>query len=284
MFRQRLISWAILWIGVIWMLFSAPLWIAWLALTFAGVWAQGEFYFAQHAKGLHVHKSLGLLFGFLWFLGYGLFLIFGALPQLNLALYHQIIASLFLISLLSWKVLDRITSETPISELAHTVLGFFYVPFLFGFVAEIAFAKTDLFDPHAMVVYLFAITKFTDVGAYVVGKMIGKNKMIPHVSPGKTWEGFFGGIIISLLLSLAFAYSMGGLTILRGMHAVILGLILPLASVIGDLAESVVKRDAHIKDSGHSVPGIGGALDLIDSLLFTAPLLYFYLKLVVGLP
>jgi phosphatidate cytidylyltransferase len=109
--------------------------------------------------------------------------------------------------------------------------------------------------------------------------MLGRHKMIPRISPGKTWEGFAGAIATSLLISVAMVELLGSrLPQLTLRDSIILGLILPLVSVVGDLAESVVKRDASIKDSGHSIPGIGGALDLIDSILFTAPVLYFFLE------
>jgi phosphatidate cytidylyltransferase len=109
--------------------------------------------------------------------------------------------------------------------------------------------------------------------------------MIPHISPNKTWQGFGG----------ALAFSTGGsfllwkllpaqLGLLNGTDVVILGLGLGLTAVIGDLAESVFKRSLDLKDSGGLLPGIGGALDLIDSVLFTAPLLFFYLRLVKHLP
>ena len=103
--------------------------------------------------------------------------------------------------------------------------------------------------------------------------------MIPRISPGKTWEGFAGAILTSLAISVAMTYLMRPhIPALSFADSIILGLLLPLVSVVGDLAESVVKRDASIKDSGKTIPGIGGALDLIDSILFTAPVLYFYLQ------
>ena len=107
--------------------------------------------------------------------------------------------------------------------------------------------------------------------------------MIPRISPGKTWEGFAGGValsvVISVLLIHCFPLGLPGFGVWDG---IFLGTLLALASVVGDLAESVVKRDAHIKDSGRFIPGIGGALDLIDSILFTAPAFYFYVQFRIG--
>jgi phosphatidate cytidylyltransferase len=109
--------------------------------------------------------------------------------------------------------------------------------------------------------------------------MIGKHKMIPRISPNKTWEGFGGAIVISTLASVLFAnlagHRLAGMT---WIHAVILGIVLSAAAVLGDLIESLFKREAGLKDSGQFFPGIGGILDLIDSLLFNAPLMYLYLR------
>jgi phosphatidate cytidylyltransferase len=133
-----------------------------------------------------------------------------------------------------------------------------------------------------ILLYLLAVTKFTDAGAYVVGRVLGKHKMIPRISPGKTWEGFVGGLVASVSMSVLLPKLMpGGLKGFTLVDSLVLGILLSLASVVGDLAESLVKRDAHVKDSGHIIPGIGGVLDLIDSLLFTAPVFYFYVHFVV---
>lgn len=176
-----------------------------------------------------------------------------------------------------------------INAVAATLLGFAYIAFLFGFAAKIVFGVSGPGEVSGamLLLWLIAVTKFTDMGAYVVGSMIGKRKMIPHVSPGKTWEGILGGCGFALLagcgLFALFKDDMpnfaAGLHHLGGIwHAAILSLVLAAVAVIGDLAESVIKRSLGSKDSGNMLPGIGGALDLIDSLCFTAPVLYFYLQ------
>ena len=169
--------------------------------------------------------------------------------------------------------------RSPITTAALTLLGLLYVPFLFNFVALLAFMPGPPDQNRFLLIYLLAVTKFSDVGAYVIGSLIGRHKMIPRISPSKTWEGFAGAILTSLAISIALTQAMGPRVQTLSLGAsVVLGLLLPLVSVVGDWADSVVKRDASIKDSGHSIPGIGGALDLIDSILFTAPTLYFYLQ------
>lgn len=177
----------------------------------------------------------------------------------------------------------------PIQAVAANVLGFVYIAFLFNFAARLVFLVPGEGQvPGAMVLlWMIAVTKFTDMGAYITGSLIGRHKMIPHVSPGKTWEGFGGAIFFALLAGCGL-YALGhddvkgfatGLHVLGGWPQVIgLSVVLALLAVVGDLAESVVKRSLGAKDSGAMLPGIGGSLDLIDSLCFTAPVVYFYLQ------
>lgn len=164
---------------------------------------------------------------------------------------------------------------------AASLLGFIYLPFLFNFAARLVFIVPGEGQvPGALVLlWLIAVTKFSDMGAYITGSLIGRHKMIPHVSPGKTWEGFGGALAFAQLAGCGlFAWFPGPLAVLGGWPQVIgLGFVLALLAVVGDLAESIVKRSLEVKDSGHMLPGIGGALDLIDSLCFTAPALYLYL-------
>jgi len=138
---------------------------------------------------------------------------------------------------------------------------------------------------HFYVLYLIVVTKFSDMGAYLTGSVLGKHLLIPHISPKKTWEGFFGALGFSLLGSYAMLSMMHGkLSLINYANGTALGLLLGFAAIIGDLAESIIKRSCDVKDSGKLLPGIGGALDLIDSLLFTAPLLFFYMRLVIRVP
>jgi phosphatidate cytidylyltransferase len=178
-----------------------------------------------------------------------------------------------------------------LQAVASSVLGFVYIPLLFSFAARVVFIvplgqQTEGWAqvPGAMVLlWMIAVTKFTDMGAYITGSLFGKHKMIPHVSPGKTWEGFVGALFFSQLAGCGlYALCPAGLAVLGGWpQVIVLGLVLSLLAVVGDLAESVIKRCLGAKDSGKMLPGIGGSLDLIDSLCFTAPALYFYLSWVL---
>ena len=173
----------------------------------------------------------------------------------------------------------------PVTTAALAMLGLLYVPFLFNFVALLAFLPGDMAQNRYLLIYLLAVTKFSDVGAYVIGSLIGRHKMIPRISPGKTWEGFGGAIAVSTGASLVFVHFFGAhMYDMNALHAVILGVVLSSTAVIGDLIESLFKREAGVKDSGKFFPGIGGTLDLLDSLLFNAPIMYLYLRHILTHP
>jgi len=180
---------------------------------------------------------------------------------------------------------DSIKGIEALLSVAANLLGFIYVAFLFNFAARICFGLPgDGAVPGAFVlIWLLAVTKFTDMGAYITGSLIGKHKMIPHVSPGKTWEGFGGAIFFAQLAACGLYWLLPSqLSALSSWpHVIALGFLLAILAVIGDLAESVVKRSLNAKDSGNMLPGIGGGLDLIDSICFTAPALWFYLVWVI---
>ena len=172
------------------------------------------------------------------------------------------------------------------SIVGNTMLGVLYVSWLLGFILKIFFYPAPAespFDGGICLLFFILVTKCSDIGAYSLGSLIGRHKMIPKVSPGKTWEGFFGAIILSTVVALVFAHyfgesKLGGMKII---HAAVLGPLLAAGAVMGDLVESVYKRDSGVKDSGAFFPGIGGILDLIDSLLLNAPIMYLYLHLVL---
>jgi phosphatidate cytidylyltransferase len=177
------------------------------------------------------------------------------------------------------------TNTAGILAISTTLFGLMYVPWLLNFIQKIYFFPGHETQGKFYVLYYILVTKFSDTGAYAVGSLIGKHKMIPRISPGKTWEGFGGAIVVSTLASVVFAHlAKGQMPEMTTLHAVILGVILSTAAVIGDLIESIFKREAGVKDSGNFFPGIGGILDLLDSLLFNAPLMYLYLRHVIMNP
>ena len=131
-------------------------------------------------------------------------------------------------------------------------------------------------------VYLILVTKITDVGAYFVGRLWGKKKLSPNLSPKKTIEGAVAGFIAAVLASMLMSYCgnrfFDGSFSLSFSESIWLGMLMGIFGQIGDLAESLLKRDAVVKDS-NTLPGLGGVLDMVDSLLFTIPILYFFIRM-----
>ena len=125
-----------------------------------------------------------------------------------------------------------------------------------------------------MLLFLLVFTQLNDVCQYVWGKSFGKHKIVPKVSPNKTWEGFIGGAATIIFTSYFVAPYLTPLTSVQGLVA---GMIIAFSGFIGDLVISSVKRDLQIKDTGQFIPGHGGILDRIDSLMFTAPLFFHYI-------
>ncbi len=282
-FARRLASSVVLWTVVVSALFSPnPLLSGFLfllvMLTLAGT-GLAEFYGLVERRGLVCFKEWGIVGGLLFMASTFVYLSGALGEQLQPAKANDFETGFLILFVLGLCVRQFVSRKNPAGLLAisTTLFGLMYVPWLLNFIQKINFFPRA--DGRFYLIYFLVVTKFSDMGAYVTGSLIGRHKMIPRISPGKTWEGFGGAIVFSTLASLAFSYF--GSHRLAGMnafHAVILGVTLSATAVLGDLIESLFKREAGVKDSGHFFPGIGGILDLLDSLLFNAPIMYLYLR------
>lgn len=256
-----------------------------LLMAFMALVALYEYFHLCKNQGAPVFTLTGMLIGAAYLFGSFLFLrTHGAEHSLDLEM-GILVAFLFII--FTRQMFRAAADREPLEAIAYTVFGLLYIPWLFNFVTKIIYLlpRTDdgATTGQYYVIFLLVVTKFSDMGAYVFGSLFGKHPFAPHISPKKTWEGFAGALFSSLLGAYClYALMPEKLSALRFDDVTILGLTLGLFAVVGDLAESIIKRSAHAKDSSALLPGIGGTLDLIDSLLFTAPLMYFYLRLVIG--
>ena len=243
------------------------------------------------AEYFHLFSDLGFrrfrLYAFLVAILY-LALLFSPLWGYRID-WHGELDGLAIAVLMILMVLFRVRSPLEgfrsLDEIAATLLGFSYCVLLFSFIPKILLLPLSTADgaPASTyyLIHLVAVTKLTDTGAYLVGSLIGKHKLVPHISPGKTWQGFWGSLVFAVSGSYLVWWLLGDHVPLLGpVSAGILGLCLALVAVLGDLAESIMKRSLAVKDSGHLMPGIGGFLDLVDSIIFTAPVYYLFLRLV----
>jgi len=160
---------------------------------------------------------------------------------------------------------------------AIAVMGTLYVGMLAGSLIRL---RKDFADGPQLVFFLLIVVWIADAGAYYVGRSLGKHRLSPRISPKKTIEGLAGGVVASAIAAVIIHYTFFPKFPL--VHAVIAAIVLSLAGVVGDLAESMWKRSAAVKDSGTLIPGHGGFLDRFDSVFFTAPILYVYWVLILN--
>ena len=169
--------------------------------------------------------------------------------------------------------------ENMLASVGATVLGVMYVAFLGGHLVAVRMGFEQTRAAH-LLSFFFLVIMGSDTGAYYTGRALGRHKLAPAVSPGKTWEGAAGGIIASLLMAVLAHYWFFQELPLK--WALPLAAAMNVLGVLGDLTESALKRGAGAKDAAQILPGHGGLLDRLDSLLFNAPVLYYFGRLYFG--
>jgi phosphatidate cytidylyltransferase len=276
---KRIVSTVILWVislGALW-IFRTPGAVALIALF--AVLALREFYRLQAAAGRAPFAWLGMFFGGLITAAPWAEERFGwpAHPLLAMA-----------VVIFAIRILGERPADKRVEALASTLFGLVYVALMLQYLVRIITPLGDG-DPFSaggrllLCLWLVAVAKFCDTGALLTGLLFGRHPMAPQISPKKTWEGAVGGIATSMLVGALGAWLGGShgrgnwpadLTPLR---AALIALPIAAVAIVSDLVESVIKRQADIKDSGHAVPGIGGVFDVVDSLLLAAPVGYFLL-------
>lgn len=236
------------------------------AVIVAALW---EYYRIAKGGGIEPVMSIGIIGSICY-----LYILYLTIDYSELSDWPLIVLGLILFSaFLSY----FFSGMSPFTNIAVTVFGVVYLTVPLGMIIPI-----DLVYGRYWVLYLLLVTKLTDVGAYVVGKQWGKHKMAPVISPKKTWEGAVGGFLFgtfsSYVLHKLSVIVFGTALFNSSLQSLGFGAIMSIVAQIGDLSESLLKRDSGVKDSNR-LPGLGGMLDIVDSLVFTTPLLYFFLKL-----
>lgn len=223
-----------------------------------------EFFYMVEKKGVRMFKPLGLLVGAL----IPITIYFGFSAGEGWQFMFVIIA-LFVLFLLE---LTKKETHQSVLSISATVFGVLYISWCFSFLIRIR----QLPEGAMLTGFLILVTKASDMGAYLWGKNFGKTLLIRRISPKKSLEGAIGGFFTSLGVGVIFSLFIGSINFWEKFFLII---ILAIVAQLGDLFESLIKRDCQVKDSGKLLPGMGGVLDVMDSLIFTAPTFYLYLTM-----
>jgi phosphatidate cytidylyltransferase len=218
-------------------------------------------------KGFKVYKYFGTAIGLI--IPISIAWKFELTKRWELLFIVLVLISLFLMQL------RRRENTNAVVDIAVTIFGILYISWFFSFIIKLRL----LANGAGLVGALVFMTKSGDIGAFLVGSKWGKHPLIARISPKKTIEGALGGLIFSVGAAIA---SMPLLNF-SFLNTVLVGSFIGIFAQVGDLCESLIKRDCAVKDASGIFPGLGGVLDVIDSLLFTAPVFYFYISVISGI-
>ncbi|HEY4650860.1 MAG TPA: phosphatidate cytidylyltransferase [Pontibacter sp.] len=237
-------------------------------LLFLGLTVLGllEFYKLAATQGIKPNKALGVALGGAFYI-----LVFliekGLLPSELLYLTLPLLGLVFVLELYR-------KQPQPFTNIAFTLLGVLYVALPFGLLHKLGYVQgTYDWQP---ILGLMLLIWASDTGAYIAGKNFGRRKLFPRISPGKTWEGWAGGMLLTLGVAYVLAVYLNELALYQWMG---IGILVAIFGVLGDLVESQLKRSLDIKDSGTLLPGHGGILDRFDSLIMVIPFIVAFLQI-----
>ena len=197
-------------------------------------------------------------------------------PGFNTSLLVPFLLTSSVVFPLLW-LLIRSGRERTFASFTWTVAGILYVGWLLGYMV----AVRGLPDGRSWVYYTFFVTFGSDTMAFFAGRALGRNKLAPDISPAKTREGAVGGVLGAVIVSLLFLLPTPAQLPFNWVHAIILGILVSVFGQLGDLVESLLKRNAGVKDSGRLLPGHGGLLDRMDSVVFAGVVVYYYVVWVI---
>ena len=272
---SRIFSTLLLWLVILGSLYFFGADAAVVLITLLAALTLHEFYGMTKKMGHRPFHWMGIMIGILITAAPYYLMVYRDAPEI---VQNSPMGLVVLTLLLSCaRVLGERDATNRVETVAATVGGVLYIPFMLHFLVAILLRDTDNGENLALCLWVVAVSKFCDVGALLTGLAIGRHKMAPNISPKKTWEGAVGGVLVSCGLGAAIAHFAAAYfpPDLTPLIAALIAAPIAVVTIVSDLIESVIKRRADTKDTGALIPGIGGAFDLTDSLILTAPVAYF---------
>lgn len=237
-----------------------------LGLTIGGLY---EFFYMVKKKDIPIYSYVGIFIGVL--IPVSIYTRFELTKNWELLF---IVLAFLLILLLQFARQDN---RNAIVGISTTLFGVLYVSWFFSFLIKIRFLLPDG-GGVKLLAFIILVTKAGDIGALILGSRFGKHLLLPKVSPNKTIEGFLGAFLVSTVAAILAKSFLPAVPHFSYPHVALMGAFFGGIGQVGDLSESLMKRDCGVKDSGKMLPGLGGVLDTIDSLLFAAPAFYLYMN------
>ena len=228
-----------------------------------------EFFYLIKKKNIPIYSYTGILIGVL--IPLSIYTRFELTKNWELLF---IVVGFLLIMMLQFR---RANTQNAIVGLSTTLFGVLYVSWFFSFLVKIRLLLPG-WEGVKLLAFIIIVTKFGDIGALLVGSRFGKHPLLRTVSPNKSVEGAFGSFAFSVAAAMATKTLLPDLPHFSMLHVACMGAFFGGLGQLGDLSESLIKRDCNVKDSGKLMPGMGGVLDIIDSLLFSAPAFYLYMS------
>ncbi len=237
-----------------------------MVLTIGGLY---EFFYMIKKKGIPIYSYVGIFIGLL--------IPLSIYTRFELTKNWELLFIVLGFSTVLLMQFARKDNQNAIIGIASTMFGIFYVSWLFSFLIKIRFLLPGL-GGVKLLAFILMVTKSGDIGALMIGSWLGRHPLFPRISPNKSVEGAVGSLIFSITAAILCRSFLPPASHFEIWQVAAMGAFFGAIGQLGDLSESLIKRDCQVKDSGKLMPGLGGILDIIDSLLFSAPAFYLYMS------
>jgi len=264
---QRIVSSTLMILLAAWAVLSEVVFI--LVVMFLTIGGLYEFFYMIKKKGIPIYSYVGIFIGLL--------IPLSIYTRFELTKNWELLFIVIGFSTVLLMQFARKENQNAIIGIATTMFGIFYVSWLFSFLIKIRFLLPGIAGIK-LLAFILLVTKSGDIGALLIGSWLGRHPLFPRISPNKSVEGGVGSIVFSISAALICRSFLPAANHFALWQIASMGAFFGAIGQLGDLSESLIKRDCQVKDSGKLLPGLGGVLDIIDSILFSAPAFYLYMS------